>query len=71
MAPNTRLRLIPLMLLCMSGASLADSLPPLKVSPDLLRGRAPAPVQSAPQAVEAAPAMPVAPVAEPVPAPAT
>ncbi|MFU2485839.1 LPS-assembly protein LptD [Thauera sp. WH-1] len=64
MALNTRLRLIPLMLLCMSGVSLADSLPPLKVSPDLLRGRAPAPVPPVPQAVEAAP------VAEPVPSPA-
>ena len=37
MAPNTRIRLIPLLLLCMSGAAHAESLPVLKVSPDLLR----------------------------------
>lgn len=46
MAPNTRIRLIPLLLLCMSGASLAESLPPLKVAPDLLRGVRPAAVQA-------------------------
>ena len=54
MAPNTRLRLIPLLLLCMSGASLAESLPPLKVSPDLLRGARTVPVQA--PAPSAAPA---------------
>jgi LPS-assembly protein len=49
MAPNTRIRLIPLLLLCMSGASLAESLPPLKVAPELLRGTRPvqAPAPSA------------------------
>lgn len=36
MVPNTRIRLIPLLLLCMSGVSLAEGLPALKVSPDLL-----------------------------------
>ena len=46
MAPNTRIRLIPLLLLCMSGASLAESLPPLKVSPELLRGALTVPVQA-------------------------
>ena len=46
MAPNTRIRLIPLLLLCMSGASLAESLPPLKVSPELLRGARTVPVQA-------------------------
>lgn len=49
MAPNTRIRLIPLLLLCMSGASLAESLPPLKVAPELLRGAraVPAPAPAA------------------------
>ncbi|WP_288023230.1 LPS assembly protein LptD [Thauera sp.] len=37
MAPNTRIRLIPLLLLGMSGATFAQGLPPLLVSPDLLR----------------------------------
>ena len=54
MAPNTRIRLIPLLLLCMSGASLAESLPPLKVAPDLLRGTGLTPVQApAPRATPA------------------
>lgn len=54
MVPNTRIRLIPLLLLCMSGASLAESLPPLKVAPDLLRGTGVAPVQApAPSATPA------------------
>jgi LPS-assembly protein len=38
MAPNTRIRLIPLLLLCMSGASAAGSMSPLQVAPELLRG---------------------------------
>ena len=47
MAPNTRIRLIPLLLLCMSGASFADGLPALRVSPDLLRGSKPVVAQPA------------------------
>ena len=45
MAPNTRIRLIPLLLLCMSGASYAQGLPALKVSPDLLRTPRPSAVE--------------------------
>src|SRR5690606_26068317 len=69
MAPNARIRLIPLLLLCMSGASLAESLPPLKVSPDLLRGvrvapvKAPAP-SAAPATAENSPIAPRAPVVD-------
>ncbi len=48
MAPNTRIRLIPLLLLSMSGAVFAESMPALRVSPDLL-GR-PASSQPAPSA---------------------
>ncbi|MHB8785821.1 MAG: LPS-assembly protein LptD [Thauera sp.] len=47
MAPNTRIRLIPLLLLCMSGASFAQGLPALKVSPDLLRSPRPAAAERA------------------------
>jgi LPS-assembly protein len=62
MAPNTRIRLIPLLLLCMSGASFAESLPPLKVSPELLRGSRPAAFKaSSPAAPDVAPATPAAP----------
>ncbi len=69
MAPNARIRLIPLMLLCMSGASLAESLPPLKVSPDLLRGARVAPVKApapsaAPATAENPPIAPRAPVVD-------
>src|SRR5690606_7102365 len=69
-----RIRLIPLMLLCMSGASLAESLPPLKVSPDLLRGARAAPVKApapsaAPATTENPPIAPRAPVVDrPLPA---
>lgn len=45
MAPNTRIRLIPLLLLCISSTGFATGLPPLEVSPELLRGRLPAPAQ--------------------------
>ena len=69
MAPNTRIRLIPLLLRCMSGASLAESLPPLKVSPDLLRGARVAPVKApapsaAPATAENPPIAPRAPVVD-------
>ena len=69
MAPNARIRLIPLLLLCMSGASLAESLPPLKVSPDLLRGARVAPVKApapsaAPATAENPPIAPRAPVVD-------
>ena len=39
MLPNTRIRLIPLLLLGLSGAAFAQSLPTLQVAPDLLRHR--------------------------------
>ncbi|WP_297364654.1 LPS assembly protein LptD [Thauera sp.] len=52
MAPNTRIRLIPLLLLCMSGASLAETMPALQVAPELLRG----PVGVAPTSPAVAPA---------------
>ncbi len=59
MALKTRLRLIPLMLCWMSGASFAAGLPPLLVSPDLVRGGTtakPAPVDAAPAGPATAPA---------------
>ena len=58
-----RLRLIPLLLLCLSGAAHAGSLPPLRVAPDLLRGGAAEP--ATPPA--ASPRSQVTPVVSPEP----
>ena len=79
MVPNTRIRLIPLLLLCMSGASFAESLSPLKVAPELLRGARPAALKAGAGAVSAAPvrgavvpqapAAPASPAASPVTTP--
>lgn len=86
MLPNTRIRLIPLLLLGLSGAAFAQSLPTLQVAPDLLRpaptaapARAVTPASAAqaskapaPEPVSApAPAPAPAPVAAPTPQPAT
>jgi LPS-assembly protein len=68
MAPNTRIRLIPLLLLCISGASLAETMPTLQVAPELLRGRAGA-APISPAAVAPALARPAA-LVEPVAKPA-
>ncbi|WP_415258931.1 LPS-assembly protein LptD [Thauera phenylacetica] len=84
MLPNTRIRLIPLLLLGLSGAAFAQSLPTLQVAPDLLR---PAPTAAPARAVTpasaaqpskapapepvSAPAPAPAPVAAPTPQPAT
>lgn len=69
MLPNTRIRLIPLLLLGLSGAAFAQSLPTLQVAPDLLR---PAPTAAPARAVTPASAAQAskAPAPEPVSAPA-
>ena len=82
MLPNTRIRLIPLLLLGLSGAAFAQSLPTLQVAPDLLRpaptatpARATTPVPaSAAQASKVPAPEPMsapAPLAAPTPQPAT
>lgn len=74
MAPKTRIRMIPLLLLCMSGARAAEPLPALQVAPELLRGPAVvAPARPAaaagPAAGRAAESAAPAPVSTPAPAP--
>ena len=63
MLPNTRIRLIPLLLLGLSGAAFAQTMPALRVAPELLRQAPPAtperpvtPVQASAVATAAAPA---------------
>jgi len=79
MLPNTRIRLIPLLLLGLSGTALAQAMPALQVAPELLRRpetAAPAPAQapvSAPApAASPTPGLPAEPprVSVPEPAPA-
>ncbi|NMG73203.1 LPS-assembly protein LptD [Aromatoleum diolicum] len=54
---RTQLRLIPLLLCCFSGSALAAGLPPLVVSPDLVRGgTARTPARPAPADARPAPA---------------
>ncbi len=72
MLPNTRIRLIPLLLLGLSGAAFAQTMPALRVAPELLRQASPAtperpatPVQASPAAASATP-----PPAAPAPTPA-
>ncbi|HMZ29657.1 MAG TPA: LPS-assembly protein LptD [Thauera aminoaromatica] len=69
MLPTTRIRLIPLLLLGLSGAAFAQSLPTLQVAPDLLR---PAPTATPARAVTPASAAPAskAPAPEPMSVPA-
>lgn len=69
---GTRLRLIPLLLCCFSGSAIAAGLPPLLVSPDLVRGagrpRAPAAAEGAPRPAAPAPVAPREAAAAPAPA---
>ncbi|MCB1944890.1 MAG: hypothetical protein KDF55_04280, partial [Thauera sp.] len=71
MLPNTRIRLIPLLLLGLSGAAFAQSLPTLQVAPDLLR---PAPTATPARATTPVPASAAqaskVPAPEPMSAPA-
>lgn len=73
MALNTRIRIVPLMMLCMSGASFASGLPPLRVAPELLRGgaAAPAPARAPAAASTGAGARPAPTSAPSVPAAAS
>lgn len=66
---NTRMRLLPMLLCCMSGALQAAGTAPLVVSPELIRGGSPSPALPAVPAPQSEPAV-APPRIEPTPAPA-
>lgn len=68
MLPNTRIRLIPLLLLGLSGAAFAQTMPALRVAPELLRQAPTATPERAATPVPASPA-PAPAVARPALAP--